>query len=392
MLARLSAGFLLNSLFAVMLAGLITLAGVGWCALSNCKVASADLLQESIVVVLLLAGGFGMWLWTAIPDAAARPLRMATNVLGRVAEGDLTVEADDMNQIHTTKLGKALNRMTAELRILVGEVVRTSHAVADTSAQIAHGNLDLSQRTEEQASTLEQTASSMEELTSTVAQNAQNALQASQVAVSASDDARKGGLVVSQVVETMTGISEYSRRIGDIIGIIDSIAFQTNILALNAAVEAARAGEHGRGFGVVAAEVRNLAQRSAAAAKEIKALIAQSASKVEVGTQLVGDAGRTMNEIVNSVQKVSDLIAEIAAASQEQSVGISQVNNSVVQMEQVVQQNASLVEEASAATEAMKAQANLLLQMVARFNLGDGQRGTRFLRSAQLPLPRPRQQ
>jgi methyl-accepting chemotaxis protein len=392
MLARLSAGFLLNSLFAVMLAGLITLAGVSWCALSNCKVASADLLQESIVVVLLLAGGFGMWLWTAIPNAAARPLRMATSVLGRVAEGDLTVEADDMNQIHTTKLGKALNRMTAELRSLVGEVVRTSHAVADTSAQIAQGNLDLSQRTEEQASTLEQTASSMEELTSTVAQNAQNALQASQVAISASDEARKGGLVVNQVVETMTGISEYSRRIGDIIGIIDGIAFQTNILALNAAVEAARAGEHGRGFGVVAAEVRNLAQRSAAAAKEIKALIAQSASKVEVGTQLVGDAGRTMSEIVSSVQKVSDLIAEIAAASQEQSVGISQVNNSVVQMEQVVQQNASLVEEASAATEAMKGQANLLLQMVARFNLGDVQRATRFLRSAQLPLPGPRRQ
>jgi methyl-accepting chemotaxis protein len=379
MLARLSAGFLLNVLFAVMLAALAALAGLAWCAMGSCRGAvSHDLLQGSMIAVVLLGAGIGTWLWSAIPDAAARPLRMATRIVGRVAEGDLTVQAEDMNQYHTTKLGKALNAMTAQLRGLVGEVIRTAHTVADTSAQIAQGNADLSQRTEQQAGTLEETASSMEELTSTVAQNAQNALQASQVAVSASEDAHKGGLVVSQVVDTMNGIAEYSRRIGDIIGMIDSIAFQTNILALNAAVEAARAGEHGRGFAVVAAEVRNLAQRSAAAAKEIKALIAQSAGKVETGTKLVAAAGKTMGEIVQSVQKVSDLIAEIAAASQEQSVGISHVNNSVAQMEQVVQQNASLVEEAAAGTESMRDQANLLLQMVARFKVGEGQRSAQL--------------
>ncbi|MDB5945254.1 MAG: methyl-accepting chemotaxis protein, partial [Ramlibacter sp.] len=253
---------------------------------------------------------------------------------------------------------------------LVGEVSGGAHTVSETSAQIAQGNLDLSQRTEEQASTLEETASSLEELTATVTQNAQNARQASQLAIGASEVARKGGLVVGQVVSTMTGISESSRKIGDIISVIDGIAFQTNILALNAAVEAARAGEQGRGFAVVAAEVRNLAQRSAAAAKEIKTLIADSADKVDAGTKLVDAAGKTMEEIVGSVKQVTDLIAEIAAASQEQSSGIEQVNTAVTQMDQVVQQNASLVEEATAATESMKEQAGSLLQMVSQFKLG----------------------
>jgi methyl-accepting chemotaxis protein len=213
----------------------------------------------------------------------------------------------------------------------------------------------------------------MEELTSTVSLNAQNARQASQLAMGASDVARKGGQVVGQVVSTMAGISESSRKIGDIIGVIDGIAFQTNILALNAAVEAARAGEQGRGFAVVAAEVRNLAQRSAAAAKEIKGLIGESVDKVDTGAKLVDNAGKTMDEIVASVKKVSDLIAEIAAASEEQDAGIQQVNTAVTQMDQVVQQNASLVEEAAAATESMKSQAASLLQMVARFKLGEGQ-------------------
>jgi methyl-accepting chemotaxis protein len=263
--------------------------------------------------------------------------------------------------------------MAMNLRQLVSEVAHGSHMVADTSAQIAQGNQDLSQRTEEQASTLEETASSMEELTSTVSLNAQNARQASQLAVGASEVARKGGQVVGEVVSTMNGISESSRKIADIIGVIDGIAFQTNILALNAAVEAARAGEQGRGFAVVAAEVRNLAQRSAAAAKEIKGLIGESVDKVEAGTRLVDAAGQTMQEIVASVKKVSDLIAEIAAASEEQDSGIQQVNTAVTQMEQVVQQNASLVEEATAATESMKGQAASLLQMVARFQLGTSQ-------------------
>jgi methyl-accepting chemotaxis protein len=261
--------------------------------------------------------------------------------------------------------------MTNNLRQLVGEVAGGAHMVADTSAQIAQGNQDLSQRTEEQASTLEETASSMEELTSTVSLNAQNARQASQLAMNASDVARKGGQVVGQVVSTMAGISGSSRKIGDIIGVIDGIAFQTNILALNAAVEAARAGEQGRGFAVVAAEVRNLAQRSAAAAKEIKSLIGESVQKVDAGGKLVHDAGKTMDEIVASVKQVSDLIAEIAAASQEQDTGIQQVNTAVTQMDQVVQQNASLVEEAAAATESMKVQASSLLRMVARFKLGE---------------------
>ncbi len=293
----------------------------------------------------------------------------AKDVATRISNGDLTgevqVQAND-----SRSLLYAMKQMTHNLRQLVGEVSSGARTVSDTSVQIAQGNLDLSKRTEEQASTLEETASSMEELTSTVTQNAENARLASQLAVSASNVARKGGQVVGQVVSTMTGISESSRMIADIISVIDGIAFQTNILALNAAVEAARAGEQGRGFAVVAAEVRNLAQRSATAAKEIKTLIGTSVEKVDAGAKLVEAAGKTMEEIVSSVKKVSDLIAEIAAASQEQSSGIEQVNTAVSQMDQVVQQNASLVEEAAAATEAMKDQSSTLLQMVAKFKLG----------------------
>ena len=297
----------------------------------------------------------------------------AARVATSIAHGDLTmrvgVQAGD-----ESSLLYAMSQMTASLRQLVGEVASGARVVAETSEQIAQGNLDLSQRTEEQASTLEETASSMEELTSTVAQNAESAKQANQLAMGASEVARKGGHAVGQVVSTMTAISESSRKIADIIAVIDSIAFQTNILALNAAVEAARAGEQGRGFAVVAAEVRNLAQRSAAAAKEIKTLIGDSVDKVDAGTRLVDAAGKTMDEIVGSVKGVTDLIAEIAAASQEQSSGIAQVNQAVTQMEQVVQQNASLVEEATAATESMKDQARALLQSVSRFKLGGEQR------------------
>jgi methyl-accepting chemotaxis protein len=298
------------------------------------------------------------------------PIGQAVATAKRVAGGDLTIHAQSASRDETGQLLRALAEMTQGLRTLVSEVASGAHTVSDTSAQIAQGNLDLSQRTEEQASTLEETASSMEELTSTVTQNAHNARQASQLAVGASEVARKGGQVVGQVVSTMTGISESSRKISDIIGVIDGIAFQTNILALNAAVEAARAGEQGRGFAVVAAEVRSLAQRSAAAAKEIKSLIGDSVSKVDAGTRLVDAAGKTMEEIVTSVKTVSDLIAEIAAASQEQSSGIGQVSTAVNQMDQVVQQNASLVEEATAATESMKEQAASLLRMVSRFDLG----------------------
>jgi len=340
------------------------------------RVAEESAVQTRGVAMLMaflvvLGIGIALAFRYRIRRANGRPLKAATQLVEQIAAGDLTVRADGMEQAHTYRLARALDEMTASLRTLATEVVRSAQTVADTSAQIAQGNLDLSQRTEEQATTLEETASSMEELTSTVAQNADNARQASQLAIAASDVARKGGQVVGQVVATMTDISASSRRIGDIIGVIDGIAFQTNILALNAAVEAARAGEQGRGFAVVAAEVRNLAQRSAAAAKEIKSLIGDSLGKVDAGTKLVDAAGKTMDEIVGSVKKVSDLIAEIAAASQEQSAGIGQINTAVAQMEQVVQQNASLVEEASAATESMKDQAAALLGTVSRFRLGD---------------------
>ncbi|MDB5899107.1 MAG: chemotaxis protein [Ramlibacter sp.] len=325
-----------------------------------------------VVLLVMVAFAVATALATALgmSSAIVRPLRAAIRAADQIARGDLTVDVKVRGSDETGELLRSLAEMTQNLRQLVGQVSGGAHMVADTSAQIAQGNQDLSQRTEEQASTLEETASSMEELTSTVSLNAQNARQASQLAVGASDIARKGGQVVGEVVTTMSGISESSRKIGDIIGVIDGIAFQTNILALNAAVEAARAGEQGRGFAVVAAEVRSLAQRSAAAAKEIKGLIGESVDKVEAGTRLVDAAGHTMQEIVASVKKVSDLIAEIAAASEEQDSGIQQVNTAVAQMDQVVQQNASLVEEATAATESMKGQAASLLQMVARFKLG----------------------
>ena len=324
----------------------------------------------SLLGIALFAAATALLVAVLMGRAVVRPMRSAMLAAGDIARGNLATEVEVRGKDETADLLRAQEQMKQQLRVLVGEVVAGARAVADTSAQIAQGNQDLSQRTEEQAGTLEETASSMEELTSTVHQNAENARQASQLAVGASEVARKGGDVVGQVVSTMTGISASSKKISDIIGVIDGIAFQTNILALNAAVEAARAGEQGRGFAVVAAEVRNLAQRSAAAAKEIKGLIGESVQKVDAGTRLVDDAGKTMEEIVASVKKVSDLIAEIAAASEEQSSGIAQVNTAITQMDQVVQQNASLVEEAAAATESMKAQAEALLRTVSRFQLG----------------------
>ncbi len=292
----------------------------------------------------------------------------AADLARAVAQGDLTARVS-LRAGDSTSLMAHLVQMQASLVELVSNVRQNSESVATASAQISQGNHDLSQRTEEQASALEETAASMEQLGSTVRQNADNARQANQLALSASTVALKGGEVVSQVVDTMKGINDSSGKIADIISVIDGIAFQTNILALNAAVEAARAGEQGRGFAVVASEVRSLASRSAEAAKEIKILINASVARVEQGSALVGHAGVTMTEVVNSIKRVTDIMGEISAASSEQSAGVSQIGEAVSQMDQVTQQNAALVEESAAAAESLKAQAQQLVQTVAVFKL-----------------------
>jgi methyl-accepting chemotaxis protein len=292
----------------------------------------------------------------------------AVQAAARIATGDLTVDipvrAGDQDSLMA-----AIQIMRDKLTMIVTEVRIGTDAIATASGQISSGNQDLSSRTEQQASSLEETASSMEELTSTVKQNAENARQANQLALMASEIAVRGGSSVMEVVKTMGAINESSKEIVDIITVIDGIAFQTNILALNAAVEAARAGEQGRGFAVVATEVRSLAQRSAAAAKEIKTLINASVANVEAGTKLVDQAGATMNEVVEGVRRVTDIMAEITAASQEQSLGIEQVNQAVALMDEATQQNAALVEEAAAAAESMRGQASGLVQVVSVFKL-----------------------
>jgi methyl-accepting chemotaxis protein len=293
----------------------------------------------------------------------------AVHVAETVASGDLSLHIEVKSRDETGQLMAALKRMNDSLMEIVGQVRNASDSIATGSSQIAVGNADLSQRTEEQASNLQQTAASMEQLTATVKQNADTARQATQLATSASAVAQEGGEVVGLVVTTMQAITDSSKKINDIIGVIDGIAFQTNILALNAAVEAARAGEQGRGFAVVAGEVRSLAQRSAQAAKEIKTLISESVEKVEDGSKLVSDAGRTMGDIVTHVKRVSDLIGEISAASIEQSSGIGQVGDAVNQLDQVTQQNAALVEESAAAAESLKHQAAQLAQTVSTFKL-----------------------
>jgi methyl-accepting chemotaxis protein len=338
--------------------------------------ATASAVQGRNLLVGLSVGGLLLALLAAglITRSITGSVDEAVGAARRIADGDLSVRVNSDARDEMGQLLRALGDMTDRLRSLVSEVAEGARTVADTSSQIAQGNADLSQRTEEQASTLEETASSMEELTSTVGLNAGNARQAKQVATTAAGEARQGGEAMGRVVDTMEGIQQSSRKIAEIIGVIDGIAFQTNILALNAAVEAARAGDQGRGFAVVAAEVRSLAQRSAQAAKEIKTLISESVQQVDAGTTQVAEAGRKMGEIVRSVEEVSALITEIAAASQEQNSGIEQVNVAVTQMDQVVQQNASLVEEAAAATESMKGQAAALLQSVSRFRLGNESR------------------
>jgi methyl-accepting chemotaxis protein len=314
--------------------------------------------------------GISLFMSRKIIHQIGGELDYAADVVRQVSSGDLTVTVETQAKDQSSLLFD-LKGMSSNLVSIVTDVRKTTDMITSSSKEIASGNNDLSQRTAEQAANLEETASSMEELASTVRQNAENAKQANQLATSASDIAVKGGQAVNEVVQTMSAISNSSKKIVEIISVIEGIAFQTNILALNAAVEAARAGEQGRGFAVVATEVRNLAQRSAAAAKEISSLINASVTNVDIGSMQVDKAGATMDEIVTAVKRVTDIMSEIAAASNEQSMGIEQVNEAITQMDDVTQQNAALVEEAAASAEAMQEQARNLMEAVSRFKLNE---------------------
>ncbi len=344
-----------------------------------------------VLIAVAIAAVLGIWIVRSI----TRPINQAVAVARAVAAGRLDTEITVKTRDETGQLLMALTEMQAGLVQVVSTVRAGSESVATASTQISEGNTDLSGRTEEQASSLEETAASMEELSSTVTSNADNARQANQLAQSASAVAAQGGEVVSQVVDTMRGISESSKKIADIISVIDGIAFQTNILALNAAVEAARAGEQGRGFAVVAGEVRTLAQRSAAAAKEIKDLIGDSVQRVDQGSTLVNQAGSTMQQVVDSIRRVTDIMGEISAASSEQSQGVGQINEAITQMDQVTQQNAALVEEMAAAASSLSSQAQQLVKAVSVFKLsaddaGHASAGTHAVQTPQRrPVPRP---
>jgi len=335
---------------------------------ANKKAHQAYVVTISLLAFSLFASACALY---AIYRLISKELDKGIKAAQQLASGDLNIALSVDRDDEIGRLLKAVNGISTGLTTIVSEVNQGVETITSASRQIAIGNQDLSSRTERQAASLEETASSLEELTSTVKQNADNALHANQLAVSASQVATRGGAVVSRVVDTMGSINESAKKIADIIGVIDGIAFQTNILALNAAVEAARAGEQGRGFAVVAAEVRTLAQRSAGAAREIKQLINDSVEKVDNGTQLVSQAGLTMEEIVQSIRKVTDIMAEIATASQEQTSGIEQISLAISQMDHVTQQNASLVEEAAAASEAMMERSSALAKVVSVFKLGN---------------------
>ena len=347
----------------------------GWLVVA--EVSDSEVMAQLYRQMAWLAGAIALaavllgFALVAFIRRTVRPLRELSEHVQAIGGGDLSRELASERRDEIGVITRSVDAMRAGLARVVRGVREGTDAIATASGQISAGNQNLSSRTEEQASSLEETAASMEELTSTVKQNADNARQANQLAMSASEVAAKGGAVVGQVVDTMASIHASSKKVVDIIGVIDGIAFQTNILALNAAVEAARAGEQGRGFAVVATEVRNLAQRSAAAAKEIKGLIDDSVGKVDAGGALVGEAGRTMEQIVGSVRRVTDIIGEITAASHEQTQGIEQINQAITQMDQVTQHNAALVEEAAAAAAALQEQAGGLVQAVSVFRLGD---------------------
>jgi methyl-accepting chemotaxis protein len=322
-----------------------------------------------IAISVILAAALALAVSVVIARRTAATVSAAAKSAEALAGGDLTVQFDTQSKDEIGQLAIALERMRESFGRLIAQIRTGVESVGTASREIAQGNADLSSRTEQQASNLQQTAASMEQMTSAVKQNADAARQANQLAASASQVAAKGGAVVGEVVSTMDQITASSRKIADIIGVIDGIAFQTNILALNAAVEAARAGEQGRGFAVVAGEVRNLAQRSAQAAREIKSLIGESVEKVETGSKLVNDAGQTMSDIVQQVKRVTDLIGEITSSTLEQSNGIGQVNQAVTQLDQMTQQNAALVEQSAAAAESLKEQADRLAKAVAIFKL-----------------------
>ncbi|MFJ3047304.1 methyl-accepting chemotaxis protein [Herbaspirillum chlorophenolicum] len=332
---------------------------------------SSERSMQLMIVLGILLVAIGAVAVVIISRSITTPLKRALDVAKMVAAGDLSATIEQHGKDEIAELMRALNDMNNSLRTIVSEVQVGTESISTAAGEIASGNFDLSSRTEQQAGSLEETAASIEQLTSTVKQNAENAQQANQLAMDASDVARKGSGVVSQVVETMNEINRSSNKIVDIISVIDGIAFQTNILALNAAVEAARAGEQGRGFAVVASEVRSLAQRSAAAAKEIKQLIDDSVGKVDTGSKLVNQAGTTMGDVVDSIRRVTDIMGEISVASREQSSGIEQISRAVTEIDDATQQNAALVEQATATSDMLRAQAQKLAEAGRKFSLGN---------------------
>jgi aerotaxis receptor len=350
-----------------MMMGVAVLLSIGVGVLASLGGGAGWLTAIAVANVLLV----GLFVWM-LNRCVVAPLLQTRIDIERMSSGDLSGDIEPKGMTEVSSMLDALRVQQINIKLLIGQIKEVTDGVNAGASEIASGNADLSARTESQASSLEETASSMEEMTSTVKQNADNARQANQLVGATAEVAVKGGQVVGQVVTTMASIKDSSRKIADIIGVIDGIAFQTNILALNAAVEAARAGEQGRGFAVVASEVRNLAQRSASAAKEIKSLIEDSVGKVDAGGKLVDETGVAMDEIVSSVKRVTSIMGEIATASQEQSSGIEQINQAVGQMDEITQQNAAVVEEAAAASESLQEQAMKLSQLVASFRLVPG--------------------